>query len=416
MQNKKTRAHAQDVNRKCLCKTLDKDRLFLELARELGGESILNSRPHLFSHTSLYMAFEDLVKIKKVIAAVEEILALDKFQHLVLSSANAVASKTMGPAGVCMGYDFHLTVDGPKLIEINTNAGGALLNLILARAQVACCEGVELPYDLAGLEKKIIEMFFQEWRFQKGNEDLRVMAIVDEKPSEQYLYPEFQLFAKLFKKFGLDCLILDPKDLTVTDSGLYHQDTKIDLVYNRLTDFYFELPESAALKEAYLNNKVVVTPNPHHHTLYANKLNLEVLTDGARLREMGVSEEMIETLLSGIPKTLKLTENNKAFLWANRKRYFFKPATGYGSKAAYRGDKLTHRVWEEINQGLYVAQEIAPPGLRMVKVGEEESELKQDLRAYTYQGHVQLLAARLYAGQTTNFRTLGGGFAPVFLV
>ncbi len=40
--------------------------------------------------------------------------------------------------------------------------------------------------------------------------------------------------------------------------------------------------------------------------------------------------------------------------------------------------------------------------------------LKLDLRAYVYDGRVQLTAARLYQGQTTNFRTAGGGFAPVF--
>lgn len=36
-----------------------------------------------------------------------------------------------------------------------------------------------------------------------------------------------------------------------------------------------------------------------------------------------------------------------------------------------------------------------------------------DLRNYVYDGEVQLLVARLYQGQTTNFRTQGGGFAPV---
>lgn len=40
--------------------------------------------------------------------------------------------------------------------------------------------------------------------------------------------------------------------------------------------------------------------------------------------------------------------------------------------------------------------------------------LKFDLREYTYDGAVQWVAARLYQGQTTNFRTLGGGFAPVY--
>ncbi len=43
-----------------------------------------------------------------------------------------------------------------------------------------------------------------------------------------------------------------------------------------------------------------------------------------------------------------------------------------------------------------------------------ETSLKLDLRNYAYDGRVQLVAARLYQGQTTNFRTAGGGFAPVF--
>jgi hypothetical protein len=36
-----------------------------------------------------------------------------------------------------------------------------------------------------------------------------------------------------------------------------------------------------------------------------------------------------------------------------------------------------------------------------------------DLRCYAYLGQALLFAARLYQGQTTNFRTPGGGFAPV---
>lgn len=41
---------------------------------------------------------------------------------------------------------------------------------------------------------------------------------------------------------------------------------------------------------------------------------------------------------------------------------------------------------------------------------------KMDVRLYTYSGSVLLAAARLYQGQTTNFRTEGGGFAPVYFI
>ena len=48
-------------------------------------------------------------------------------------------------------------------------------------------------------------------------------------------------------------------------------------------------------------------------------------------------------------------------MWANRRKLFFKPAAGYGSKAIYRDDKLTRRVWDELRGGSYVAQELVAP-------------------------------------------------------
>mgnify|MGYP003452589128 FL=1 len=40
--------------------------------------------------------------------------------------------------------------------------------------------------------------------------------------------------------------------------------------------------------------------------------------------------------------------------------------------------------------------------------------MKFDVRQYVYDGQVMWSAARVYQGQTTNFRTAGGGFAPVY--
>jgi len=57
-----------------------------------------------------------------------------------------------------------------------------------------------------------------------------------------------------------------------------------------------------------------------------------------------------------------------------------------------------------------------PPSKRLVNVDGVDADLKVDLRVYSYLRKIQLLAARLYEGQTTNFRTLGGGFAPVAIL
>jgi len=89
---------------------------------------------------------------------------------------------------------------------------------------------------------------------------------------------------------------------------------------------------------------------------------------------------------------------------------------GYGSKAVYRGDKITRGVFDEITNGEYVAQAFAPPSERMMRVEGEAASRKVDVRIYAYAGKALLAVARLYQGQTTNFRTPGGGFAPVFAV
>lgn len=55
-----------------------------------------------------------------------------------------------------------------------------------------------------------------------------------------------------------------------------------------------------------------------------------------------------------------------------------------------------------------------PPGERSVRVDDRPVKLKLDVRCYACAGKVVTLAARLYQGQVTNFRTPGGGFATVF--
>ena len=120
-------------------------------------------------------------------------------------------------------------------------------------------------------------------------------------------------------------------------------------------------------------------------------------------------------LAAGIPRTVVVTQQIADALWADRARKFFKPASGYGSKAAYRGDKITRRVWSVVIGGDYVAQDIVPPSTRAIAIDDRREALKVDFRNFTYDGRVQLMAARLYQGQTTNFRTPGGGFAPVFV-
>jgi hypothetical protein len=403
-------------NRDCFCISLDPAALRAAVEADAPGLSALIEErcPTLFAALPVFVSRPHVEAMAAVVRAVEEVVALPGFREAALAHAPAIARHDPGARGVFMGYDFHLGADGPRLIEINTNAGGALLNALLWRAQRACCPEastlVSGAVEAGRLEREFFDAFVAEWRCAGRPGAPRRVAIVDSAPSEQFLYPEFVLFERLFRRFGVEAVVRAPEDLELAAGALRDAGGPIDLVYNRLTDFALADTPNRALREAYLADAAVLTPHPRAHALYADKRNLALLSDPVRLRALGVGAGTIEILVRGIARTEVLAAAQAARFWAERRKLFFKPAGGYGSKAAYRGDKLTRRVWDEILRNDYVAQELVVPSERCISAG---AALKVDVRNYAYSGSVQLLAARLYQGQTTNLRTPGGGFAPV---
>lgn len=416
-------AATESLNRECFCFSLDRDALARALDAELGrpglAELVGERCPFVFAAQPVFVAAAQLQRMAQVVKAIESVVALPAYHEQVLAAAPAIARiGTGGPQGAFFGYDFHLDHGRLGLIEINTNAGGAMLNAVLARAQRACCKAMDpmVPTlaSVAAFEQRIVDMFRREWRLAGHTRPLSSIAIVDTVPEQQYLYAEFLLFQRLFERHGLRAVIADPAALQWRDGVLWHGELAIDLVYNRLTDFYLEQPGSAALREAWLQQGVVLTPHPQAHALYADKRQLALFSDAARLQSLGVPEATRQMLLENVPHTEVVNAADGERLWTARRGLFFKPVAGYGSRAAYRGDKLTRRVWQEILAGDYVAQAIVPPGERQVEDDDTAQPMKFDLRAYAYGGEVQWVAARLYQGQTTNFRTPGGGFAPVY--
>ena len=415
---------SERLNATCFCVGLDADALrdAIDAAcPQPGFLALLQERcPYALAAHPVFVPALQGQRIAALVAAIESVVALPAYQRHVLAQAPTIAGHPGRARGVFFGYDFHLANDGLALIEINTNAGGGMLNALLARAQRACCaEAQHLLPDASpaeAFEAGIVAMFRNEWALGGRAAPLRTIAIIDDNPATQYLYPEFLLFQQLFQANGLRTVIAAPEDLQLRDGALYCGTLAIDLVYNRLTDFYLEAEASAVLREAWLQDAAVITPHPRAHALYADKRNLALLSDADALEQLGVPEATRALLLAHVPRTEIVTAANAERLWQARKRLFFKPFAGFGSRATYRGDKLTRRVWQEITAGGYVAQTLVAPGARMLSDQETAQALKFDLRAYAYAGRVQWTAARLYQGQTTNFRTPGGGFAPVYQI
>jgi hypothetical protein len=408
-------------NAECRYVSLNRDAMRKALRQQLADDllyrMLIEERPHQFAESLVFVAESTIRRQRDIIAAIESVIAMPAYQQRVLAYAPEAAQFIPKAHGVFFGYDFHLSPRGSQLIEINSDAGGALLNAILVRAQTACYESGAINVTVAANpEQLFMTMFVEEWHAERGQQPLHSIAIVDENPQAQFMLPEFLLFKKLFEQNHINTVICDPSELDYRDGMLWHGDMAIDLVYNRLTDFGLEAESLNLLRQAYLDKAVVITPHPRAHALYADKRNLAILTDETVLLDIGVAAETRALLLEGIAHTTCVHKDDAERLWANRKQLFFKPAKGYGSKAVYRGESITKRVFNEILQGNYVAQTLVRPTEQQLKVENEIVDLKLDLRQYVYKGQTQLTSARLYQGQTTNFRTPGSGFAGVVVV
>lgn len=351
-------------------------------------------------------------QMQNLITAVEKVITISNEKNNNSSNSSNIRNDNL--KGIFMGYDFHLQNNNenknitPKLIEINTNAGGAFLNLCLLNA-IYKNDKNNVADKLAN---EFVAMFKNEFAiFSNNQKNLQTIAIVDENPSEQFLYPEFEICQKILVKNNIQTIISSPENLSIQNNNLYYNNSiKIDFVYNRLTDFYLRSnAKNNALLTAYQNDFAAISPNPKIYDLYANKNNLINLSNADFLDNLNIDNQSKNILLKHIPKILKVKNNDNEYLWKQRKNIFFKTAEGYGSKAVYRGDKLTKKVFAEIIESdAYLAQEIIPPSEHLLK--NINAVMKADFRCYCYNGKIQLVAARLYQGQTTNFRTENGGF------
>jgi len=367
---------AEILNAKCHCTTLDK---------------AATQAPQFFSEYPHFLSRRDFAQMAEFIRGYEAFLR-ENF------------SPAPSQKGLFNSYDFHISDAGPQLIEINTNAAGAILSLAAEEKVAACCTGVDANQFS---REKIVAMFREEFALMRPGQTLKSVAIVDENPREQFFFHEFELMRSLLAEQGIHALIVGPEEIEVKNGVALTRSIPIDLIYNRMTDFYFEQPISRVLKQIYDAELAVVSPNPALHAFYARKSNLIQIREGKFDRAPG-----IDLLRAHIPETVFVTAENRDLLWHSRKQWFFKPVSGFGGKAVYRGDKMTQKVWSEIMERGYLAQRIVAPGLRQIK---QDTALKYDIRVYTFGDSILGLAARYYQGQTTNFRTEHGGLALVML-
>ena len=354
---------------------------------------------------SITIPRRDLQSMAALVRTVEQLSTLPAYREALHDILPDVARFDPGHDAVMMGYDFHIGPDGPRLIEVNTNAGGGLLALQAGDPETKSHLGPD-----SRLVARLRGMFSAEMRrFSADSTDRpKSVVILDEDPQAQFLYPEMQVFCDFFREWGCRAEIVDPQELQAGPEGVSHNGQPVDMIYNRHCDFYLERPELAGLREAYLHRTVCLTPNPFRYGLLADKRRLCFWSDPEQLAAVGLEQSGIDLLQKIVPESRMLASFDPDVLWSEKKQWVFKPATMHASRGVLVGAKATRGRYRELPEETIVQRYIAPS---ISTLGE--NQFKTDFRLFAYKNRLLGIAARLYRGQVTNLRTEGGGFAAV---
>jgi len=289
-----------------------------------------------------------------------------------------------------MGYDFHLTPDGPRLIEINNNAGGLYIG------DGRWLPQPELPEWHEPLTTRLGHMFPAEWRH---------IAIMDEDVTRQYMYPEMLAYAKLLKNEGRKIFVVSPEGISIRPDGLYIGDVRLDAIYNRHTDFYLEHSDLAHIRRAYEENLVQLNPHPRSYALLGDKGRM---VDWWRkgFLEPFLPPEDVRFIRHIVPESRRLKDVNQDNIWHERKQWAFKPAARHGGKGVVLGKAMSRKRFASLVPEETILQRYVSPGA--VNMGGVEFKL--DIRLYTQGPRLLAVAGRIWQGQVTNFRSEGSGW------
>jgi len=288
------------------------------LANEYPSISVLSEPWQNRNVISPYKIFLPQRVIYSIAEAVDNIFRLsrqDSYREAVLSASvdREILSSPASNLSVLMSYDFHLDGETPRLLEINTNASGYLIANAIYNMHM---QSNPFPQAMNSLKKSFIE------EFQRlGLEGSPHIAIIDEAPRAQKMFPEFLLYKSLFEKWGYSASIHDYLDLEYRNGSIFAKEKKIDFIYNRYCDFTLSDPSSEQLRRAYLEGACGFSPNPKEYIFLADKRSLVPMSSDGWLETVAASNISIDAIRNVLLPTWHAGEfADISEVWQKRKQ------------------------------------------------------------------------------------------------
>lgn len=268
------------------------------------------------------------------------------------------------PVPICRYDVFYNSREKFKFVEFNTDGSSAMnedntIGPIML--ETAAMKELSKKYNLSNVDlinswaKKSYEIYK---KFNKTDKKPNV-AIVD--VLEIGTPYEFREFKKAYEKLGLNCEIVDIRNLDYKDGKLVYNDYEIDMVYRRivtveLMKIYYEIEPFI---NAYKDNAFMMLGSFRSQIMhYKPTYKIFRLEETKKI----LNEEEQEFLEKSIPYTEEFeTEEDFKIVSENKNNYILKPSDDYASHGIYTGRDYNSEDFNKILKNIigtgYIYQE-----------------------------------------------------------
>ncbi len=376
-------ALAEALNRSCHCIAVDpaKLRSALESSPLTMGiyDAILRERPHLFSSSPVFLARAQLEHMQTVITAIEHVIASAPFRASARAFAPPDRARDFGPRGVFLGYDFHVGRTRTRTDRDQHQcrrrapqhrARGGPAGVLRRRRGDARCR-VDPGHARRRVPRHVPRRMAAPTRRRAARNDRDRRR---RRPRASTSIPSSCSSRSSSAARGFQALIADPRALRHVRGALYASGERIDLVYNRLTDFDLrrsrDAPRCAARTTA---GDVVVTPNPHTTRATPTSVISRCFSDGERLRDWGIPAETIAMLAAGVPRTVAGRACTPRRALARAQAMVLQTgSTATAAKPPTAATSSRVASWEPSSRAPTSRNAIVPPSERTIRIDERE--------------------------------------------
>ena len=266
------------------------------------------------------------------------------------------------PVPICRYDIFYNSKDKFKFVEFNTDGSSAMnedneIGQILL--DTLAMKELSKEYELVNVDlinswvKASLDIYN---RNKDGKPNVAIVDFLDIGTTY-----EFEAFKKAYIEAGVNCEVIDIRDLEYKNGKLCKGDYVVDLVYRRAVtvEIMNKIDTVKPFIEAYMDNAFMMLGSFRSQLMHIKPVFEILLMDETKAF---LKKDEIEFLEKSIPKTLKFeTEEDFNEVLNNKDDYILKPMDSYASQGIYTGREHSKEEYEKILRDIlgknYIYQE-----------------------------------------------------------